>query len=322
MAQKNNTTVGGQAVIEGVMMRSQESVATAVRRTNGEIVVRAETFRSVTSRFPFLKLPVLRGAVLLIEMLVLGIRTLNLSAEIALEDIEAGSGAGAVRKNSSFSLAVTMVLALVVGITIFFVGPLYLTTHFFNIESHLFAFNFVTGAIRILLLVGYMAAMGLSKELQRVFQYHGAEHKAVFAYEAGAPLTAESAERFSRFHPRCGTSFLFIVMIVAIAFFSLMDGLVVSIAGAISLPIRLSTHLPLIPVLAGISYECIRVSSKHGSTFIGKLVVAPGLGLQRLTTREPDRSQIEVALAALKAAVRKEEAPPVAVKEANAVEAE
>ncbi|MGD0337207.1 MAG: DUF1385 domain-containing protein [Bacteroidota bacterium] len=306
-ARLSSENVGGQAVIEGVMMRARGTIATAIRRRNGEIFVKKETFRSITERYSFLKLPVLRGGIGLIEMLIIGIRTLNLSADIMIQDLEMGENGYSEGKKSSFSLVITMILALTLGIAVFFVGPLYITTHFFDIESHVVSFNLVTGAIRIAFLIGYMALIGTSKELQRVFQYHGAEHKSVFTYEAKADLTPTMAMGYTRFHPRCGTSFLLIVMVTAIAFFSILDGFLVTMFGFISLPVRLLTHLPLIPILAGVSYELIKFSAKHGKTTIGRIVIAPGLWLQRITTREPDEMQVEVALVALKAAIGIEE---------------
>ncbi len=299
--------VGGQALIEGVMMRAKGFIAIAIRRRNGEIYVKKEPFHSLTEQYPILKFPVLRGGVGLIEMLIVGIRALNLSAEIAIEDLGDGENGHIVKKPSSVSLIFTMVVALIIGVAVFFVGPLSIATYFFNVESHVVAFNLLTGGIRIIFLVGYMALMGTSKELQRVFQYHGAEHKSVFAYEKKADLTPASTLQYTRFHPRCGTSFLLIVMITAIAFFSIFDGVLILVFGFISLPVRLLTHLPLIPVLAGVSYEVIKFSAKKSSTTFGRMIIAPGLWLQRITTREPDEMQIEVALAALKAAIGIEE---------------
>jgi uncharacterized protein YqhQ len=299
--------VGGQALIEGVMMRAKGFIATAIRRRNGEIYVKKEPFHSLAERYPILKFPVLRGGIGLIEMLIIGIRALNLSAEIAIEDLGDGTNGQKRKKTSSISLIFTMVVALSIGIAVFFIAPLSIATYFFNVESHVVAFNLLTGGIRIIFLVGYMALMGTSKELQRVFQYHGAEHKSVFAYEQKTDLTPASTLQYTRFHPRCGTSFLLIVMITAIAFFSFFDGILILVFGFISLPVRLLTHLPLIPVLAGVSYEVIKFSVKKSSTTFGRMIIAPGLWLQRITTREPDEMQIEVALAALKAAIGAEE---------------
>ena len=295
--------VGGQALIEGVMMRAKGTIAMAIRRRNGEIFVKKEPFHSLTERYPLLKLPVLRGGIGLIEMLIVGIRALNLSAEIAIEDLENGENRKVDKKKSSVPLILTMVIAVLIGVAVFFVGPLSIATYFFDVEANVIAFNLLTGGIRIIFLVGYIALIGTSKELQRVFQYHGAEHKSVFTYEAKADLTPQSALRYSRFHPRCGTSFLFIVMITAIAFFSIFDGVLILLFGFISLPVRLLTHLPLIPVLAGVSYEFIKLSAKHRTTTIGRMIIAPGLWLQRITTREPDELQVETALAALTAAI-------------------
>lgn len=300
-------SIGGQAVIEGVMMRSGNTVATAVRRADGNIIVQRISFRSLAERLSFLRLPMFRGALGLIEMMVIGIRTLNYSAEVSLDDETKESQndrkAGGKKGENSWRLGLTVAFSLLIGIAFFFVAPLVLTSLLFTVEHQPFPFNGVAGGIRVLLLLGYLSAISLSSEIRRVFEYHGAEHKAVFAFEKGEPLTVESAARQSRFHPRCGTSFLLIVMVASILLFSLFDALLISWLGELTLPIRLLTHLPLIPLVGGISYECIRASAKHSETYFGALVAAPGLWLQRITTREPLPDQLEVALTALRAAL-------------------
>lgn len=299
--------VGGQAVLEGVMMRAPGSVATAVRRANGDIVVKQEKYVSVVEKYKILKLPVLRGAVGLIDMMYLGIKTLNYSAEIAMHDLELAEGGknGKERKKGQSSLALigTLIFALALGIGIFFVIPIVLTTKIFEFEQNALAFNLTAGLIRITILLGYLSAIVLSKEIQRLFQFHGAEHKTVFAFELSSSLDPENVLKHSRFHPRCGTSFLLIVMFVAILAFSLLDALVISLVGTMTMLTRLLTHLPFIPVVGGLSYEVIKFSAKHTTTWWGKLLIAPGLWLQRITTREPDISQAEVAVVALKCAL-------------------
>ncbi len=303
--------VGGQAVIEGVMMRAPGMIATAVRRANGDIVVRKREYRSLAEKYRIFKLPVLRGAAGLIEMMFVGIETLNYSAEVAMLDIKAGETSGtngsaaapAEKPIANWKLALTVIVALLVGLAIFFATPLVVTTTLFNVEQNAFGFNLVAGAIRLLLLVGYLAAISLLKDVQRLFQYHGGEHKAVMTFESGGVLSTEQAVRSSRFHPRCGTSFILIVMIASVALFAVLDTFLILWLGKISLPIRFATHLPLIPLVGGLSYEFIRWSSKRTSTWFGRLLVAPGLWLQRITTKEPDSSQLEVGVIALRCAL-------------------
>jgi uncharacterized protein YqhQ len=310
--------VGGQAVIEGVMMRAPGSVATAVRRANGQIVVQQQNYKSVTEKYRWLNVPILRGAVGLIDMMYLGIKTLNFSAEIALLDAETkelksngkedGNKPGNKTKTQSkFALAATLVFALALGIGIFFIVPLYLTTKIFAVEQTAVTFNLVAGAIRITILLLYMAGISLMKDIQQLFRYHGAEHKSVFAYELKGTLVPDAVIHYSRFHPRCGTSFLLIVAFVAILSFSLLDAILLTFLTSLTLPIRLLTHLPFIPIVGGLAYEIIKFSAKHGTTWWGKTFIAPGLWLQHITTKEPTESQIEVALIALKCALGQED---------------
>ncbi len=306
--------IGGQAVIEGVMMRAPGSVATAVRRSNGDIVVEKEPFVSWVEKFGFSKIPVVRGAIGLIDMMYLGIKTLNFSAEIAMMD-EAQKGRGNGRADdikrktqSNLTIVGSLILALAVGIGIFFITPLVLTTKLFRLEQNAFEFNLTAGIIRIAILLGYLGAISLLKDIKRLFMYHGAEHKAVFAFELNDDLIPEATQKHTRFHPRCGTSFLLIVMIVAILSFSILDYFLIKLFGAMTLFLRLITHLPFIPVVGGIAYEFIKFSAKHSTTWWGRIIVAPGLSLQRITTKEPDLSQLEVALVALRCALGMEDA--------------
>jgi len=309
----NPMQVGGQAVIEGVMMRAPGMIATAVRRADGTIAVRREPHASLAQRFPWLKLPILRGAVGLVEMLFIGVRTLNYSAEIALQDAGApeapgknggGNASGEKRVVSeNLRLGITVALSLVAGLALFFATPLLVTTSLFNVDQDPLKFNVIAGAVRITLLLIYLGAISLLKDVRRLFEYHGAEHKAVFAFERGENLDVASAARQVRFHPRCGTSFLLVVVLAAIVLFAIVDAIVVRWLGTLTLPLRLATHLPLIPLVGGMSYEFIRVSARHTESVLGKILVAPGLLLQRITTREPDTEQLEVALCALRSAL-------------------
>ena len=308
--------IGGQAVIEGVMMRAPGAVATAVRRLNGDIVVQKQKFVSILEKFKALRLPILRGAVGLIDMLYLGIKTLNFSAEIAMMDIEkekpAKNGNGQVKKKSksqsTAAMVSTLIVALALGITLFFAVPIVVTTKVFHFEQNALAFNLIAGLIRIAILLGYLVAISLMKDIKRLFQFHGAEHKTVFAFELSDTLIPPMVKLHSRFHPRCGTSFLLIVMFVAILSFSLLDAVLLQVFGRLTMGIRLLTHLPFIPVVGGLAYEIIKFSAKHSSTWWGKILIAPGLWLQRITTKEPDETQLEVAIVALQCALGLEDA--------------
>jgi len=299
--------VGGQAVIEGVMMRARGMVATAVRSATGEIVIQKTPFVSLSERFPFLRFPLLRGAVGLVEMMVIGIRTLNYSAEISLGHggPEGENGLSGKRKGwkESRTLGITVTVSLIVGVTVFFATPLVVTSILFDVDQQPFLFNITAGVIRVLFLLGYLIAISFSRDIRRVFEYHGAEHMAVFAFEKGEGLTIQAAARQSRFHPRCGTSFLLVVMISSILLFSILDTLLLSIVGELTIPVRLLTHLPLLPLVGGVSYEFIRASAKRSGTLAGRIVAAPGLWLQRITTKDPSPDQLEVALAALRCAL-------------------
>jgi uncharacterized protein YqhQ len=324
--------VGGQAVIEGVMMRAPGAVATAVRRANGQIIVQHQTYKSVTEKYKRLNLPILRGAIGLIDMMYLGIRTLNFSAEIAMLDVESEkpkkdnvrsvSGNKSIEKKkaqSNIALAFTLIIALAIGIGIFFIVPLYLTTKVFEIEQTALAFNIVAGTIRIAILLLYMAAISMMKDIRQLFRYHGAEHKSVFAFELRSELTPGSVKLFSRFHPRCGTSFLLIVAFVSILSFSLLDALLLTFLSSITLPIRFLTHLPFIPIVGGLAYEIIKYSAKHSNTWWGRIIIAPGLWLQKITTKEPTEAQIEVAIVALKCALGQEDPNKYALLEEKTI---
>jgi uncharacterized protein YqhQ len=310
--------VGGQAVIEGVMMRAPGSVATAVRRKNGHIIVQQQKFKSVTEKIKWFNIPILRGAIGLIEMMYLGIITLNFSAEIAMLDTETkkskengknkeGNLEKKPKSQSNIAIIGTFVFALALGIGLFFVVPLYLASKVFEIEQTAVQFNLMTGAIRIIILLAYMVGISIMKDIQQLFRYHGAEHKSVFAFELKAALIPDTVKAYSRFHPRCGTSFLLIVMFVAILSFSLLDLFLLKYFGTLTFAMRLLTHLPFIPIVGGLAYEIIKYSARHSTSWWGKIVIAPGLWLQRITTKEPDDAQIEVALVALRCALGQED---------------
>lgn len=304
--------VGGQAVIEGVMMRSPERIATAVRRANGQIELKIQEYQSLIQRYKWLNIPIVRGAITLIEVMMLGIKHLNYSADVAMQDAEEADRARKKEKKrkkkekktgmSTFSTVLTVSIALVAGLALFFAFPLYATTHLFNIEKNAFAFNLVAGSIRIVLFLGYIYLISLLKDVKRLFRYHGAEHKTIYAFESGEELSVESARPYTTLHPRCGTSFLVMVMLVSLIFFSFLDAFIILYHGNITLLIRLVTHLPLVTLVGGLSYEAIKASAKRVSNPLVRVLIAPGLALQKITTREPDDRMLEVAIVALKAA--------------------
>jgi uncharacterized protein YqhQ len=301
--------VGGQAVIEGVMMRGKDRIATAVRVPSGEILVKTQEYRALSSRFKLLKLPILRGVVAFFEMLVIGVRTLNFSAEIAMheqERLEAeknGQTFSAEKKKSNGLLLGAMALvSLAFGIGIFFFLPL-AAASLFGIDKNALGFNLMAGTVRLTLLILYLGALTLIKDFKRIFEYHGAEHKSIYTFEMGDELTPEKAMTYTRFHPRCGTSFVLIVALVAMFLYAIGDSIFAVVTGhAPALLVRFGLHFSLLPLIAGGSYELLKLSGKTRDSAITQFLIAPGLWLQRITTREPSIDQVEVAIAALEAA--------------------
>jgi len=291
MANANSRLViGGQAVIEGVMMRSPRWTSTAVRAPDGAIAVFTEARPSPLVRRRWLRLPVLRGVIALYDTLTIGVRSLLWSVGVA---------AGADRPLTAGQVGAAVAGGLVVAVGLFFVLPAALIRLMDRSLGNVSALNIAEGALRVATLVGYLAAVGRSAEMARVFAYHGAEHKAVNAYEHDAPLEPGAVQTFSRFHLRCGTSFVLIVMIVAVIVFSFL--------GRPPLLWRIALRVGAIPLVAGISYEVIRAGGRHRWL---RPVMLLGLWLQRLTTREPDDRQVEVATRALREVVEREGASP------------
>ena len=283
--------IGGQAVIEGVLMRAPRSMAIAVRRPDGEIVVKRDTVIPLSERFPLVKLPLVRGAVALFTSLVIGMKALSFSANEAISEGEEKA------EMSPFAMGGTIAVALLFGILLFFILPLFLTKLLVPyIGGSNIVFNLVDGFIRVVVFLLYVYSISRMSDIQRVFEYHGAEHKSIFAFEAGIALTVENVKRFSRLHPRCGTSFLLIVMLVSIVVFSLIPKLW-------PFYLKAGSRIVLLPVIAGLSYELLKLSAKHEKSRLVRMLIAPGLALQRLTTREPDDSQLEVAIRSLEEAL-------------------
>ncbi len=242
--------VGGQAVIEGVMMRGPRFLATAVRRRDGRIEVQREPYTALGDRVKAFKFPVLRGAAGLVEMLTIGVRSLNYSARVAMEDesgiAPVGDGTNG-KKQKGMALGFTVAVALLLGVALFFVTPLLLATLLFNVSQEALLFNLAAGFVRLALFLAYLSGISLLKDVRRLFAYHGAEHKSVFAFELGQPLTSASAALQSRLHPRCGTSFLLIVMLASIVLFALVDTVLIAMLGTLTFAVRLAVHLAVDP---------------------------------------------------------------------------
>ncbi len=309
--------VGGQAVIEGVMMRSKDRVSTAVRRASGEIEIKSEDFVSYTKRNKILGLPIVRGAVSLVEMLSIGIKTLNFSASVAAEDIDIAEGKETSKKTNNFIMGLTAIVAFALGIGIFFFLPL-LFSSLLGVSKEALSFNLVAGVIRVAMFLAYVWAISRFGEFRRVFEYHGAEHKSIFAYENGEDLTAENAKKYTRLHPRCGTSFILIVAILAILTYSISDTIYYLITGyPPALLTRFLIHFALLPIVAGLSYELLKLSGKTRDNALTRFLIQPGLWLQRITTQEPDVSQLEVAIVALRSSLRMDDQVEEEKVEAN-----
>jgi uncharacterized protein YqhQ len=272
------------------MMRGPEELAIAVRKADNKIVLEEKPINSVTKKFPFLKWPFLRGTVMLFESLIIGIRALTFSANQAAD--------GEEEELSNWELTLTIAVAMGLGILLFVVTPASIARLLYVIKSPALV-TFLEGLVRISIFLVYVLIISRMKDIQRVFQYHGAEHKVIHAYEAGEELTVANAQKHSTLHPRCGTSFLLIVMVIMIFLFSFI--------GKPPLLIRIAAKIILLPVVAGISYEIIKLSGKYAHTPVMKVIIAPGLWLQKLTTREPDDGQVEVAIRALTAVLPDDE---------------
>jgi len=275
---------GGQAVIEGVMIRGKEGVAISVRQPNGELNVVRQPLASIY-KGRLREMPLIRGIIALVETLVLGTQSLLHSAQVAAAE-EVGE------KIPTALLWGTVAVSLALGVALFFMVPLFTTRYLIDpyIDSNLLR-NVFEGLIRIGIFIAYLKVISLIPDIKRVFAYHGAEHKVVNAYEAGVPLEVESVKNYSTAHARCGTAFLFIVLIVAIFVFALV--------GQPTLWIRILSRIALIPVIAVISYEIMKFGASHTNNKIVRILLAPGLLLQAITTREPDDSQLEAAISAL-----------------------
>lgn len=317
---------GGQAVIEGVMMRSPRFFAVACRRANKEIIVQEESVQSVLKRFQWLNKPFLRGTLALIDALALGMKSLMFSANVAMEDLEesepkkgrkaaptpsqAGAETSEAAQNSKrraatqsvndITIGMTMILGLALGIGIFFVAPQLLVGMMKRWVERPLWLNLIVGGVKLTLFVGYITAISLMKDIRRVFEYHGAEHKVINTFESDSALTPENLSKHGTVHPRCGTSFILVVLVISIVAFCFLGW-------SDAWYERVFYRLLLLPVIAGIAYEVIRFAGRYRDSRVLSVLLGPGLWLQRLTTREPSDDQVEVALRALEAVIRKEE---------------
>jgi uncharacterized protein YqhQ len=288
--------IGGQAVIEGVMMRSLTGYSVAVRQPDGGVAIKQDKLVSIAKKYPFLKFPVLRGSVVLIQSLILGMRALNYSANVA---VPAQEGGEQQKEMSNWAVAGSMGFALVLGVGLFIIAPLGLTNlirHYLAPNMGNIAYNAIDGVIRAIFFFVYIISISFMNEIRRVFQYHGAEHKTVYTFEANEELTVENARSKSTLHPRCGTSFLMFVMAISILVFSLVPS-------TMPFAVKFAARVVLIPLIAGLAYEVIRFSARHLESAACRMLIQPGLWLQRITTKEPDDSQLEIAIVALKTAL-------------------
>ena len=283
--------VGGQAVIEGVMMRDAHRTATAVRLPSGEIDVETRTVSSIRDRYPVLNLPLIRGSVIMVESLIIGMRALSFSAQAAGEEDE---------QMTKKEIAMTILFALVLASILFIVIPTGAAHLAAAYTDDPIVFNLIEGGIRLMVFLLYIWGISFMGGIRRVFQYHGAEHKTIHCYEAGEALTVENVQKFPRLHPRCGTNFLLIVMVVAIVFHVFF--------GWPDFWLRILSRLAILPVVAGVSYEIIRFAGRSENHFV-HILITPGLWLQYLTTRPPADEMVEVAIESLKAVLPAEDIP-------------
>ncbi|MDQ2933865.1 MAG: DUF1385 domain-containing protein [Chloroflexota bacterium] len=284
---------GGQALIEGVMMRGRTTVAMSVRPRDGAIRTYSEPLPAALSNGRWIRVPFVRGIFVLYETLVIGTRMLMRSAALAAEgeDVQLGKGA----------IALTLVLSLGFAVSLFFLLPLFLSTFADHATRSDLLSNAIEGLIRLAIFVGYLALIGMAADIRRVFAYHGAEHKAISAHEAREPLTPEAVDRFSTAHTRCGTTFILIVVVISIFFFSLVP------RAGVPLPLLFASRIVLIPLIAAVAYELVRFGARHYGNKLVRAIYAPGLWLQSLTTRPPDRSMLQVSIASLESCIASDE---------------
>lgn len=303
--EKKKLSVGGQAVIEGVMMRGQDKIAVAVRQPDGEIAVDVRSVSSIRDKYPILKKPLLRGVVALFESLYEGVKALTYSAQMSGEEEE---------QLSDREMVMTILTSVLLAVGLFIILPTWSTRFLHTLTNDPMLLNLAEGVLRMLIFISYIAAISSVNDIQRVFQYRGAEHKTIYTYEAGLPLKVENVRQFTTLHPRCGTNFLMIVMLISMFIFTFL--------GWPNLVERILSRVILMPVIAGVSYEIIRFAGAHADNTCVHYAIMPGLLLQKLTTRQPDDSQMEVAIASLKAVLPEDDPVMIATAEAESKEQE
>lgn len=302
---KIDFAVGGQAVIEGVMMRSNDFITVAVRKESGGIEVKDDPFKSITKKIKILGWPLVRGVIGLFEMMIVGMKALNYSANVMIEETE-----GIKREDMTkwqkigekIMFAFSFIFAIALSLFLFKFLPLWITEWITGLYEPLrqsFFYNLIDGVLKTSFFILYIAIMTIMPSIRRVFEYHGAEHKSIFTYEKGLSLTVENAKKQSRFHPRCGTSFILIVFMISILTYTLLPR-------DPDFAMQFLKRLAFLPLIAGVSYEFLKWSAKHQTNKWLKWAIAPGLWFQRLTTKEPDDKQLEVALKALDKALELE----------------
>jgi uncharacterized protein YqhQ len=301
---KIDFAVGGQAVVEGVMMRSPNNIAISVRKTDGTIKVKSKPYHTLTQRYKILNIPILRGVINLFEMMYVGTDAINFSATESLPEEENEKETSKLFNGILF--AISMIFALALSIFLFKFTPLLLTSllekKFSFIKDNYIFFNLLDGIFKMLIFLSYLYLLTQWKDFRRIFEYHGAEHKSIFNYERNTELSPKNAKKESRFHPRCGTSFVLIVFTISILVYTFVPK-------QESFWSNLGLRLAFLPLIAGISYEYLKLSAKFANNFLVKALITPGLLFQKLTTKEPDEKQLEVAIKSLKTVLEMESTP-------------
>lgn len=305
MGKETCVVVGGQAVIEGVMMKSPQGLATAVRKPNGDIVYRKRKIGK--SQKALAKIPFIRGVVILLESLFVGTQELTFAANQSGEEEE---------EMTKWQLILTLGISLTIGVSLFMVLPSLVAGFVF--KDNLAYANILEGLIRVGIFITYIYSISFSKDIKRVFEYHGAEHKSIYAFENKDDLSKENASKYTTLHPRCGTSFLFIVMLCSIFVYSIVDSFIPQPESLLYKQLlKVVIRVGFMPIIAGISYEIQRYSSRHMDNPIFKVLASPGLALQKITTQEPDMDQLEVSIVALKASLNEEITNGIEIEEEN-----
>jgi len=300
---KTSILVGGQAVIEGVMMRVPGAYATAVRLKNGNMVFEKHTLKSIIQKNSWKNIPLLRGMFHLYESMKIGYQTLDWSANIYESEQREPQGSNSLWQN--FIDYVSNFIAIIFAISLFVLFPLFITTYIVNDVNNTIAFNIISGLSRIVIFITYLLLISQLKDVKRLFEYHGAEHKTVYNFESGKELKPEEAQKFSTKHPRCGTSFIFIIMLVTIFSYTILDSIALLFIEQLTIPIRFIMHIVCLPLVAGMGYEVLKFLASKQHILFFKYLSKPGLWLQSITTKQPDNDQVDVAIFALREAFGK-----------------